>query len=128
MMKRIFLLILILIMSISLFAQDTEEVKEIAIQPDSLSTDSIVVVEDEEEILTPDQEKLCQEIAVGLIDIYKNWDYKRDFNILQPRVEEFVNDFYNVFPDFTIETPNETVFEKRAWVAYRGMKEKMFEE
>ena len=42
-MKKTFLLILILIMSISLFSQDTEEVTEIAIQPDSLVVDSLFV-------------------------------------------------------------------------------------
>ena len=95
-MKKTFLLILILLMSISLFAQETEEVTGIAIQPDSLAVDSVAVVDEEESVLTPDQEKLCQEVAVGLIDIYKSWDYKRDFDILQPRVEEFVDDFYDI--------------------------------
>ena len=62
-MKKTFLLILILIMSISLFSQDTEEVTEIAIQPDSLvvdslSNDSTVIAEP---VILTHEDKLCQE-------------------------------------------------------------------
>ncbi|MCK4980001.1 MAG: hypothetical protein KAS62_06375, partial [Candidatus Delongbacteria bacterium] len=60
-MKRIFLLFLILIMSISLFSQETEILTEETIQPDTLLVDTVSVVE--EIAVVTEQDKLCKEAA-----------------------------------------------------------------
>ncbi|NOR44231.1 MAG: hypothetical protein GQ534_01490, partial [Candidatus Delongbacteria bacterium] len=132
-MKNTFLLILTLIMSISLFAQDTEEVKEIAIQPDSLVVDSTAVVE-EVKIMTA-EEKLSQKAAEDIMIIYDNWDSSRNYDLIYPRIKGFVDDFYNEFADFNIELIERAKdgeilsdYENRSLVAYKGLKESVYDE
>ncbi len=49
------------------------------------------------------EEALCREVAQDIINIYDSWDPQRDFDILYPRVEDFVETFYSDFPDFTFD-------------------------
>jgi hypothetical protein len=49
---------------------------------------------------SPEEEKLCKEVANDIIAIYDGWSPQRDYDILYPRVKGFIDDFYSDFPDF----------------------------
>ncbi|HXK49575.1 MAG TPA: hypothetical protein PKW56_03830 [Clostridiales bacterium] len=79
---------------------------------------------------------LCKEVAQDVINIYRNWSPKRDFDILYPRVKGYVDDFYSDYPDFNDEIIRKDKvdeplndYEKRALVAYKALKtDLIFEE
>ncbi|MBU4486839.1 MAG: hypothetical protein KKD38_07920 [Candidatus Delongbacteria bacterium] len=83
-----------------------------------------------------DEDKLCKEVAEDIMAIYDNWDSQRDYDILYPRIKDFVDEFFAEFPNFDFaiiekEKVGEklTDFEHREFVAYKAMKvEKIFEE
>ncbi len=51
-------------------------------------------------VTDPEEERLCREVAEDIIAIYDNWSPRRDFDILYPRIKDFVDDFYGDYPDF----------------------------
>ena len=101
-----------------------------------LSLSAVFGQAEDEIVFSPEEESLCQEVAVDLINIYQNWDPERDFNILYPRVKEFVDDFYSAYPDFTLEIVEKermgetlTDREMREFIAFKSLRDdKIYEE
>ena len=125
-MKRLIFLMLVLVFSVSLFSQQTESIKT-----DSTATDSLVVAAVEQSEAKPltKREKICKQVADGLIETYEKWDYTRDLNILRPRIKDAVMDFFKKFPNFDVKVLVATNAQERsALVAYTILKNSLFEE
>jgi hypothetical protein len=99
-MRSIFKHIILLALAISVYAQQAPD----SISVSDPSADSVKVSVEAPAAVLTDEEKLCREVAEDIMKIYDSWSPERDYKILYPRVKGFVDDFYNEYPDFGMET------------------------
>lgn len=88
-MKKILTTLSILFSALYLCAQDpvTEAV------PDSVAAADSAAVAEEVKVLS-DEELLCKQAAEDLMKIYESWDVKRDYDILMPRINDYVSGYF----------------------------------
>ena len=138
-MRNFYLIIMIFLLSFTLSAQVDSTV--VTAQVDSVATasqvDSTVVNinSDETPAVLSEEDILCKKAAEDVMSIYDNWNGDRDYKILYPRIKGFVDDFYEEFPDFTLDLLKKEKLgtklsdhENRNLVAYKGLKESVYEE
>ncbi|MBN2788849.1 MAG: hypothetical protein JXR69_01505 [Candidatus Delongbacteria bacterium] len=123
-MKKFYLIILIFLFTITMSAQE---------ETSTGNTSEITSSEKPSEL--SEEQMLCKEAAEEIMKIYDNWDSSENYKILYPRIKEFVTDFYDDFPEFTKELfvkeksgEKLTDYERRTFVAYKGLKESVYEE
>lgn len=94
-MKR-FLIFLLFLFSVSiLYSQENSDaVSDTLITAEATETDVSGVEVEEKKELT-EEEVLCKNAADGIMQIYEKWDVSRDYDILMPRIQNYVDGFYN---------------------------------